>query len=251
MNTAVLAHPLDLIDSRSVGLIGLPAERPAQQTLPGSAGNLLKGIETTLDQMILDVISKRTAEEWARAEDEVLPQYISLVVAFARVVSKLVDRKTIVRLSAESFCELEAEIREKGEAAFGEALRDRAMSTVWMLRKITDLLADLQAAPVGPQEEAKDAEFAGAFFLHAVRARFYIDCLVASMRTKQPLYRDAFPQVDDGLRSIINAYAWVKQALDLRFPRNYDEPEAPPCTEEDQVLVDASMADMDSLDTND
>jgi hypothetical protein len=251
MNTAVLAHPLGLIDSQSVGLIGLPAEKSAQRSLPGSAEKLLKSIAETLDAMILDVISKRTAGELRQAEDEVFPQYVSLVVAFARVASKLVDRKTIARLSRESFCELEAEIREDGEASFGEALRDRALSTVWMLRKISDLLEILQTAPVGPKDREKDAEFAEAFFLHAVRARFYIDCLMTSMRTKRPLYRDTFPQVDDGLRSIINAYAWVKQSLDLRLPNNEPEPEAPAWTEEDQALINASMADMDSLDSDD
>jgi hypothetical protein len=100
-------------------------------------------------------------------------------------------------------------------------------------------------------EREKDREFAEKFFLHAIRARFYIDCLVASMRSKRPLHRETFPQVDDGLRSIINAYAWVKQALDLRFPPNETEPPAPAWTEEDQLFSDASMSDMDTLDRAD
>lgn len=250
MNSAALANPLGLIDSQNVGLIGLPAEKPAQRSLPGSADNLLKSIGGTLDEMILDVISKRTAEEFSAAASDVFPQYVSLVVAFSRVASKVIDRKTIVRLNAESFSVLESEIRANGEACFGDSLKERAMFTVWMLRKISDLLAVLQTATVGDHEKDKDAEFAGHFFLHALRARFYVDCLVASMRTKQPLYRSVFPQVDDGLRSIVNAYAWVKQAVDLRLPSSDSDLVAPAWTDDDQELLDASTSDMDRLDAD-
>ena len=229
----------------------MPSERPAQQTLPGSVSGLLKSIDETLDRMILEVISKRTAEDLRQAENDVFPQYVSLVVAFALVVSKLVDRKTITRLGDESFCELEAEIRENGEACFGERLQERAMGTVWMLRKISDLLAILQTAPViGDDQKDKDAEFARHFFLHALRARFYVDCLVASMRTRQPLYRTVFPQVDDGLRSAINAYSWVKQAVDLRFPSDDSRLVAPEQTADDRELAEASMYDLDRLDAD-
>jgi hypothetical protein len=251
MNNAALATPIDLIDSQSVSLIGLPAEKPAQRSLPGSADTLLRSIVETLNQMIAEVISKRTAEDLRKAELDVFPQYVSLVVAFARVASRAIDRNTIIRLNAESFCELEAEIRANGEACFGDGLTERATHTVWMLRKISDLLGMLQGSTTGGHvDQAKDAEFAGMFFLHAIRARFYVDCLVASMRTKQPLYRDVFPQVDDGLRSIVNAYAWIKQAVDLRLPSVDAESVTPEWTEEDRELADASMADLDRFDAD-
>jgi hypothetical protein len=250
MNTAaVLSNPFGLIDSQNVGLIGLPAEKPAQRSLPGSADNLLRSISETLDAMIFEVISKRTSEEFEKAAGDVFPQYVSLVVAFSRVATKVIDRKAIVRLNAESFSELEAEIRANGVACFGESLQERAMFTVWMLRKISDLLAMLQEAEIGQDLQEKDAEFAQGFFLHAVRARFYVDCLIASMRNKQPLYRPVFPQVDDGLRSIVNAYAWVKQAVDLRLPSGATEPSVE-WTDEDQDLVDSSTHDLDRFDTD-
>ena len=74
-NAAILSDPLGLIDSQSVGLIGLPAEKPAQRSLPGSADNLLRSITETQNQLILEVISKRTADEFTHAAAEVFPQY--------------------------------------------------------------------------------------------------------------------------------------------------------------------------------
>src|ERR1700733_11186102 len=235
-NTAVLGHPLELIEPQSVGLVGLPAEKAAQRSLPGAADNLLKSIRQMQDQMVGEAISAKTEAELQETESRVLLEYASLVVAFAHVASRVVDRKTIARLNHESYSELEAEIRTGGEACFGETLKERALATVWMLRKISDLLAILQGARVSEGEQDQDAEFARAFFYHAVRAHFYVDCLVTSMRTKRALFRDAFPQVDDGLRSIVNAYAWVKQAVDLRFPGRA-EASIPEWTEDDQELL--------------
>ena len=119
-----------------------------------------------------------------------------------------------------------------------------------MLRKISDLLTVLNTATLGEDQKEKDAEFAGHFFIHALRARFFVDCLVASMRTRQPLYRSVFPQVDDGLRSIVNAYAWIKQAVDLRLPSDSSELATVEWTADDQELVDASMHDLDRFDAD-
>lgn len=82
-----------------MGLIGLPAEKPAHRTLSGSTVNLLKSISETLDQMLAQDISKRTAEEFSATASDVFPQYVSFVVAFARVVSKKLDRGSDARVN--------------------------------------------------------------------------------------------------------------------------------------------------------
>jgi hypothetical protein len=250
MTTLAFANPLSRIDSQNVALIGLPAEKPAQRSLPGIAENLFRSIKETHAQIVDDLISKRTAQEFAEAEVRALPEYATLVIAFSLVASRLIDRNTVARLNAESFSELEAEIREDGEACFGEALQQRALFTVWMLRKITDLLAMLKDGKVEASQKDQDAEFAESFFVHAIRARLHVDCLIASMHTRQPLYRDVFPQVDDGLRSIVNAYAWVKQAVDLRLPARDIEPAQIDWTADDQELLEASTYDLDRFDSD-
>lgn len=229
-----------------VSLLGLPAERSAKRTLPGSADDILKTIASILDEMVFDVISRRTATDFEEAYNEAFPRYIDLVLAFAKVVSAVVPRSTIVRLSAESFCELEGDIREHGPSVLGENLRERALFTVWTLRKTSDLLEVLaKGKTVEGQQRDKDAEFLEGFFYHALRARFHIDCLIVSMRRHQPLYPDVLPHVDDGLRSAVNSYAWVKQAVDLRFPSDESEPLPDYWSDDDRELLDASMRDLD------
>jgi hypothetical protein len=248
MTSLAIAHPFDIADSEGVSLFGLPVERSAKRSLPGSADEVLKTIRSILDEMLNDAIARRTATEFEAAVKDAFPKYVNLVIAFARIVSALVPRQTIVRISNESFSELEADIREHGLAAFGENMQERAIFTVWTLRKTSDLLESLEKAKVDDGQLDKDAEFHKEFFLHALRARFHIDCLVASMRTKHPLYPEVRPLVDDGLRSVVNAYACVKQAVDLRFPSDESKPFEAYWSAEDKELVDASMQDLTRYD---
>jgi hypothetical protein len=248
MTTLAVANPpFGYLDSKGVSLFGLPAERSAKRALPGSTDDVLKNIASILDEMLSQVVEQRTAPDFAAAVQEVFPRYVHLVVAFARVASAMVSRQTMIRLSAESFAELESDFREHGEAFFGENLRERALFTVWTLRKTSDLLEELgkSNASVSPSQLEKDHEFLSGFFRHALMARFHVDILVVSMRKKRPLYPDVLASVDNGLRSVVNAYAWVKQAVDLRFPQD-DDSHMPSrdWSDEEQALLDDSMRDL-------
>jgi hypothetical protein len=226
-----------------VSLIGLPAERSAKRALPGSADKVLKNISSLLDEMFVDLITRRTATEFEAQANKAFPKYVDLVLAFGKIVSTIVPREKLVRLSSESFSELEADLRQHGLAAFGENMTERAIFTVWTLRKTADLL-DVLVRSEPPCDKEKDVGFATNFLFHALRARFHVDCLIASMRTRQPLYPDVLPVIDDGLRSVVNAYAWVKQSIDLRFPSDDSEPLSAHWSDEDQALVNASMLDL-------
>jgi hypothetical protein len=229
-----------------VGALGLPTERSAKRRLSPSGDDVLRSISVILDEMIEVAIAKRTAEDFAGAVSAALPRYMQLVLAFGQIVQTLTPRDTLLRLAEESLNELEADIREHGMASFGSDMCERGVFTVWTLRKISDLAGLLaeKRNDVNEGDREKEARFASEFLVHALRARFHIDCLTASMRTKQPLYPEVLPLIDDGLRSAVNAYAWVKQAVDLRFPTDESQPLADYWTEDDDVLLDASMRDL-------
>jgi hypothetical protein len=224
-------------------LLGLPTERTAKPVLPGSTERILKPIASLLNQIVADVISKRTGQDFEAAFKRVFPQYVELVVAFSRIAATTVEANKLARLSVESFSELEAELREHGVSSFGAPMVERGLFTVWTLRKTSELLELLRvAAPAGTRH--KDREFADNFLLHALRARFHVDCLVKSIHSHQALYPDVLSSVEDGLRSAVDAYAWVKQAVDLRSPNDDGEPPFTlPITEDEQELLDSSTHD--------
>lgn len=224
-------------------LLGLPTPASAKKRLPVSADDVLKSIFVIVDELLRNVVSKRTAAEFTAATTDAFPKYVDLIMAFGRVATATMPPETIARLSAESLSELEVDIRQHGVACFGSAMRDRAGFTVFTLRKIAERLDTLSRLKCPDADQHKDMEFSEHFLVHALRSRFHVDCLVTSMRTRQPLFPEVLPLVDDGLRSAVNAYAWVKRAVDLRTPP--DTREIPDyLTAEDEELVNASMADL-------
>ena len=226
-----------------VTLLGLPTERSAKRRMSASADEVAKTIGVVLDEMIVDVIQERTAAGFLNAANNALPRYAEMVLAFARIVTALVPRDKIARMASESFSELEADLRAHGVASFGSDMSERAVFTVWTLRKISSLMDVIERSEQANGHEDREERFARSFLVHALRARFHVDCLTTAMKTGRTLYPDVLPMIDDGLRSAVNAYAWVKQAVDLRNPT--DEADLPDYwTEEDQALVDESMGDI-------
>jgi hypothetical protein len=251
MNTVTSDNPLAWLPTHPAGvsLFGLPAERSAKRSLPGTADDVLRAISSILDGMLMEVIAHRTASEFTEAVHEAMPRYVNLVLAFAKLATAVVRPQTMQRLTHESFAELESDLRDHGLAVLGEPLRERGIFTVWTLRKTADLLTILEKAEdaqlgADKAQREKDGRLYQEFVAHALRSRFHIDCLIVSMRSKRPIYPEVVPLVDDGLRSAVNAYAWIKQAVDLRFPVDESEPMTDYWTEEDKELVDASMRDL-------
>jgi len=226
-------------------LLGLPAERSSKQQLSGSAVELIQTSATILDQLLIGVIEKRTAQDFKTAFDQAFPTYMQLILSLSGMISAIVPSATLAQLTSESFSELEADIREHAVEAFGADIRDRAVFTVWTLRKIAELLRTVSSGgKVKGGDRDKENEFRTHFLAHALRARFSIDCLTASMRFKRSIYPEALAVIADGLRSTVDAYAWIRQVADLRTPLD-DSPVMPVnWDDEEQQLLNESMYDM-------
>jgi hypothetical protein len=230
----------------TVQLLGIPSEKSAQRDLSGSADEVVKAVAKVVDQMFMTVIQTRTADQFRDAYEQVFTPYMRLVLSLSTIVSNIVPKPVLVRVAQDSFSELEADIREHAVASFGADMRDRAVFTVWTLRRIHDLLQVLVlGGPVPGGHQEKDKEFFSFFMVHALRARFGVDCLIASMKSGKTIHPEVLPPVADILRSAVDAYAWVKQAVDLRRGL-LDEGEltAPDWNDEDEQLLGESMYDM-------
>jgi hypothetical protein len=231
--------------SELFAFIGLPSERAAKQGLAQRADELVATIATILDQLVLDVIEKRTASEFKAAREAAFPNYVRAMRGVSDLVRAVVPTSVLDRLTSESFCELEADFRDHGLSSFGAAIRDQAIFTIWTLRKISDLLERVSAKRLADHLIQADAEFASQFAFFSLWTRFHLDCLTVSMKLQKPLYPDVLELITDGLRAAVNAYAWIRQGVDLRIP--VPEPTVAPIEwdDEDQELLDSSMQDMD------
>ena len=226
-------------------VVALPAKQSAARQLTPQVEEVLRNVGGILDRLIISTIEKRTATEFTSIRDQVFPHYAQVMIALSGLASAIVPRDTLARITRESLCEMEADFRDCALTAFGPAIQEQGMFTIWTFRKIADAGQRLAACgKVAPEFKAKDAEFSGAFMYHALRSRFHLDCLLTSMNTGAPVYPEALNVVSDGLRSAVDAYGWIKQGLDLRL--NVPEPTIEPVDldDEDRIFLDASARDM-------
>jgi hypothetical protein len=225
-----------------LGLVGLPsdAEHTAKQ-LSGSANDLIRSVVSIIDDLILRAIRQRTREDFEATRSEVYPQYFAAMTALGMLISITVPKEEISWLAAQSLSELEADFRDTGASSFGAGLRDRGLFTVWILRKIAELAPEVLKAQSLPETKKQDNELALQFGSHAVWSRFHIDCLVNSMHSRTPIFPDVVPSIEEGLRAAVNAYAWIRQAVDLRV--GHPEQEIPPIQldDDDEAFLADSM----------
>jgi hypothetical protein len=246
--TEALALPqgLDAIGVREpIPFVGFPSKRSAKQ-LSGSAEELVRNIATVIDQLMVSTIEKRTAVEFTAVWNEVFPNYARIMCALGALSRALIPPLVLEQVTADSLCEMEADFRDHALVSFGSAIRDQALFTVWTLRKIYDLARQLSNAELTEDDKSKDKDFARLFIYHGLRMRFHLDCLLTSIKHQHPIYPEILASISDGLRSGVDAYAWIRQAVNLRTKT--EDPALPfiELDEEDREFVDASARDMAS-----
>ena len=224
----------------------LPSTRGAKEISP-SIQQIFENIAEVHDQMIAGVIEKRTVSEFRAARDAVFSNYAHIMRAISDLARVVIPPRVLERQADESFCELESDFREHGDS-LGSAVRDQVIFTIWTFRKIKSLVQQIASkdAPDGAQEQERDRELSSSFAFYALWTRFHLDCLTLSMHCHKPIYPEARDEIADGLRAAVNAYASVKQGLELRNPVMEPVLARPEWDDEDQELLDSSIADLGS-----
>ncbi len=197
-----------------------------------------------MEGLIESALESRNADEFSLAQGQIFPKYFETVIAFSKLARIVVPPQTIERITLESFCEMESDIREHALAAFGAEVRDQAIFTVWTLRKLSDICQEINSIPFQCDTKNAEVEFAGKFNFNLIWARFHLECLLKSMQLHRPIYPDVLPIIIDGLRAAVNAYAWARQGLDLRKPHHESEIAPVEWDEEDRALLEESDRDM-------
>lgn len=247
------ASALELLSGRGkteelLALLGLPLKQNIRaDQLSGTAEGLFRSVTSVLKDLIFSAIEKRTAEEFAVARSKAFPRYFETIRALSGLARVMVPPEVLNRFGFEAVCELEAEFRNEGLARFGAEVRDQGLFTAWTLRKIDDLCQRIEAAPEVPSGlHDGDKKLAVEFTVTLAWTRFHLDCLIASIYADMTLYPEVLEEIKDGLRSVVNAYAAVKQGVDLRIPRAIEpEGEIYAWDEEDDELLASSMQDLE------
>lgn len=222
-----------------------PSKKSAKQ-LPSTSEETVKNISAVLQRIIVGAIEKRTAAEFIAYRTAEFSNYCRAMRAMSDYARLVISQQVLMQLAASSFMELEEELTARGEA-FGSVVRDQAIFTVWTFKKINRLIGKIldKIDDVPDDQKKNDSELASKFAVTVLWARFHLDCLTASLRTQKPIYPDVRDVIADGLRAAVNAYAFIKQCVDLRVAAPESQIKAIEWDAEDQELLDSSMRDME------
>lgn len=227
-----------------LALSGLSSERPVKRLSP-PADELVRSIVLVLDELTACALDKRTAAEFTSFRNEAFPKYFDATRSLSDLARIVIPLHVIHILNNESFSEMEADLREHGSTAFGTAVRDQALFTVWTLRKISDICQKInESAKLTGNDLKADQDFSLQFAFYAVWTRFHFDCLAKSLRIKKPIYPEVLEVIIGGLRSAVDAYAWARRGLELRFPIVEQDLAPVEWDEEEQALLAESTYDM-------
>ena len=254
MNPAITADDVGLAVLREAeeGILSFLASRSKRsaRALSPSASDVFKGCSDAVRQLLCTTIEARSQADFGRVFESEFPKYVALILAMSNFARAVVPKPLIDRLTRESICEMEADFREKGLNAFGAAVRDQALFTVWTLRKINELVTQIVAVKPEEPKKKQDAEYCAHFNLNTFRAQFCLDCLNMALETGQPVYPEVLEELVDGLRAMVDAYAWARRGLEGRIPSQEPALTASALDEEDRDLMDASFSEAADFLTN-
>lgn len=234
---------------RPEGTLSFLASRSqsSSRVLTPSAVEVFKGCAEGIKQILCTAINTRSGAEFDRVFETDFPKYTALAMAMSHFATAMVPKPVLDRLTRESICEMEADFRDKGLATFGLAVRDQAMFTVWTLRKINELVTQIVTAKIDESKKIEDAEYCSNFNFYTFLAHFSLDCLRMALQVGQPVYPEVLERLINGMRAMVNAYAWARRGLEARIPAEEPSFTLAELDDEDRDLMAASFGEASDL----
>lgn len=221
--------------------------RSSSRTLTPSAIEVFRGCSDAINELLRSAVEARSAAEYSRIYGAAFPKYVALSFAMSHFAAAVVPKPVIERLTRESISEMEADFRDKGLDTFGSAVRDQAIFTVWTLRKINELVTQIVTTKLDDSKVADDQECRTSFNFNTFRAQFSLDCLNVALRDGDAIYPEVLEQLTDGLRAMVNAYAWARRGLEARIPAEPIVVTLAAIDDEDRTLMEASFEEASEI----
>lgn len=231
----------------TLSFLAFPARKAASQ-VDGTTEDLFQNVRTILNQVLTDALTARTAEQFCATREKSIFKYMQVLMGLSKFINATVPETVIDRLTKESLAEMESDFRNEGVAAFGEYVTGQAMFTVFSLRKITDTVNHVCAVKsIDPSLVKDDRELYRRFLVNVMDGRFHLDCLIHSLQTSTPIFPEVLDSISEGLRAVVNAYAYVKRASDMRSGQADEAMIDIEFDEEEQILLESSTHDLQAM----
>jgi hypothetical protein len=213
---------------------------------------LIRELLSMLDKQLLAVLGSRSVDEFVKQRQEVWPKYVRALRALSDTTGNLIPESEFEVLSGEATVVLAADLEKRRGVRFGNALTDQAIFTLWTLGKIRSLGRKIEAAGKPPAEnQGADLVLIREYRMASLWAQFHLDIVFAALKFEKTIPKDVQEVVHDGLRTTVNAYAIMREALSLRVVAEEVPPANLPWDKEDEELLAASMRGMNAFSDSD
>ncbi len=217
-----------------------------QTILIQSDEDLVRKLVSVLDNQLLAVLEARSVQEFAEVRSEIWPRYVRARRALSDTMSNLAPAGKMESVIKEGIARLSADLQKQRGVRFGDVLTEQGVFTLWTMGKINALVEKVNSAGELHDKDA-DLKVHAEYDLCLLWAQLHLDAIVAAMKFKKAIPDEVQEVICDGLRSAVNAYAILKEALALRVsPIQGPTPAALPWDEEDERLLASSMRDMNA-----
>ncbi len=225
---------------QNLAFLAFPASQAAEQA-PKTIIEIATRISTLVHSQLVQAISARTSLEFRETRERNISRYMQAMIALSDLVTISLDNCTIELLTNAALTQLDAAF-SNAEQAFGREVVEQAVFTVWTLRKISQLVQQCNGSKVSQEFKNTDVEFARQYVGHVLFARFHLDCLSLALIESRTIFPEALSEISEGLRSAVDAYAWVRHGLELRSTSADDLAVELPWDEEQEQLMHESTA---------
>lgn len=191
------------------------SENSASKEL-GATKELVNNMSELITQILVQMISTRSAEEFRKLRNEVFDVYLSTLKTLHGILLTFVPSQSIEVLAAQSFSRLESEIKDQADEMFGSVIAEQMAFTVWSFRRTSALTNLLIASPLPPEHKEENARLANDFSSTLAWAQLHMQCLTTAMDRHQTIYPEVLVEISEELRSAVDAYALARTALGLR-----------------------------------
>ena len=204
------------VPSVSFKTVALP-DQPSLNalTLQGELAEIAGKTIKYLDVFKIRLVNSATIEEFLAIRDKFFQKYLDMNMALSTIVNySSIEPIEQAHYAQESLTEMERELTDKAQSYLGEDAYQELFFCISTLKSAARMLPRLQSVP--PNDDKKDAELAGYFFITNHYAHMHLDCLRLAILQDKMLDPKIMDELFIGIKHASKAYAFARCGLDLR-----------------------------------
>jgi hypothetical protein len=241
MGTAILdmPSPISSFEIGNIGAFFAPLESD-DLCLVRSDERLVQRLIEVMDKLLLPCLESRSEKEFLTNRRKAWPKYLRSSRALSDTISNLLPESDVDDLSSRGISFLSEDLEKQRDVRFGGDLVDQSLFALWTMGKIRNLSRSITSAG-DASDKKKDQRLHNDYVLASLWAQFHLDCVFTSIKFDKKFVPDVEDEVCDGVRASVNAYAIMREAMDLRLPKMVESSgnDLPWDTEDDELLAES------------